>query len=270
MVTVLRNLAMNRWGRIGEETQLPQIYWFPTINHVSCQRGSNALPYAACSVHWSRHTSVGVRRVNALVQYFFRGFDMPCRPKTARSSHRAPLSDYRVDLLGKRTASFLLAGLMCVTTVMPVAAQEAAPAKPLAAPGQTDSLVARLIAALMPRNHISGESVNDKVSERALDLFLNSLDPMKLYFYQSDIDEFSRYKTQIDDMVRAGDISLAYTIFKRFTQRVDQQVAVAQDLLKGPFDFQKDETIIIDPESTQYARTPDETRDRWRRQIKCA
>ncbi len=150
-------------------------------------------------------------------------------------------------------------------------AQEAiAPAQPNAAPSATDSVVARVIANLMPKNHISGKGLNDDISERALNLFIETLDPLKLYFYQSDIDEFANYSTQIDDMVRAGDLSLAYTIFRRFTQRVDEQVATAQELLNGPFDFQADESIVVDPKMTQYARTPDEARDRWRRQIKFA
>ncbi len=93
---------------------------------------------------------------------------------------------------------------------------------------------------------------------------------MKLYFYQSDIDEFNQSSTLIDDMVRNGDLSLAYTIFGRFIERVDERVAVALELLDGDFEFNTDETIIIDPEAAKFASTPEESRDRWRRQIKYA
>ncbi|NNE01253.1 MAG: tail-specific protease, partial [Pirellulaceae bacterium] len=115
-----------------------------------------------------------------------------------------------------------------------------------AKPSARDSVVARLIANLMPRHHISSIQLNDTISERALDLFIDSLDPLKLYFYQSDIDEFHQSATQIDDMVRAGDLSLAYDVFRRFTQRVDERVAVAQELLSSDFDFDREETIVID------------------------
>ncbi|MEE2936579.1 MAG: carboxy terminal-processing peptidase [Planctomycetota bacterium] len=140
----------------------------------------------------------------------------------------------------------------------------------LAEPRKEDQVVARLIAMLMPRNHISGEKLNDTISKRALELFVKSLDPMKLYFYQSDIDEFSENETRIDDMLMNGDLSLGYDIFRRFIQRVDERVAVAQELLEGDFDFSKDETIVIDPDSAVYATNPAEARDRWRRQIKYA
>lgn len=137
-------------------------------------------------------------------------------------------------------------------------------------PAGQDAQVARWVAKLMPINHISAQELNDTISQRALERFVNSLDPMKLYFYQSDIDEFDRNSTMIDDMVRKGDLSLAYEIFGRFIERVDERVAVAQELLDGDFDFTKNETVVIDPETAQYAKTKEEARDRWRRQIKYA
>ncbi len=168
-------------------------------------------------------------------------------------------------------ASFLL---LPSAESQPPAAPQLAPQQQqtlqLARPTAKDRVVAKLIASLMPKNHISSQGLNDTISERALDLFINSLDPLKLYFYQSDVDEFQLSSKKIDDMVRAGDLSLAYKIFGRFVQRVDERVSVAQDILGSDFDFQKDEKIIVDPEAAKYAVTPDEAQDRWRRQIKYA
>lgn len=140
----------------------------------------------------------------------------------------------------------------------------------VAKPSERDRTVARLIANLMPRYHISSQGLNDTISERALDLFVSSLDPMKLYFYQSDIDEFNQNSKEVDDMVRKGDLSLAHTIFGRFIQRVDERVDVALQLLASDFDFSTDESIVIDPESVQYPSNAQDAEDRWRRQIKYA
>jgi carboxyl-terminal processing protease len=137
-------------------------------------------------------------------------------------------------------------------------------------PAPQDARVAKIVAHLMPKHHISAQKLNDTISQRALERFIKSLDPMKLYFYQVDIDEFGKSSTEIDDMVEAGNLRLAYEIFGRFIQRVDERVAVALELLDGDFDFNADETIIIDPESAQYSTNPAEARDRWRRQIKYA
>ncbi|WP_231617781.1 carboxy terminal-processing peptidase [Novipirellula aureliae] len=144
------------------------------------------------------------------------------------------------------------------------------PLAKLATPSARDSMVARLIATLMPRNHISSKKLDDEISRKALDLFIKSLDPLKLYFLQSDIDQFHRNQDRIDDMVQAGDLSFGYEIFGRFIERVDERVAVAEELLQGPFNFNIEEQIITDPEAASYATNAEESRDRWRRQIKYA
>ncbi|MCG8648200.1 MAG: PDZ domain-containing protein, partial [Pirellulales bacterium] len=185
------------------------------------------------------------------------------RPKHPRWSKAIPLFGVALAvLLGLGTPS---AQAQPAATVVP-----ADQPVELAAPSARDKLVSRLIATLMPRNHISSQRLNDEISERAMNIFLKSLDPLKLYFYQSDVDEFQESSAKIDDMVSSGDLSLAYKIFGRFIQRVDQRVAVAQELLNEDFDFQRDESIVINPDAAKYATTPEEARDRWRRQIKYA
>ncbi len=145
--------------------------------------------------------------------------------------------------------------------------QELAQARDLK-PGDQDSLVARLVMQLLPKRHISGQKVDDQISSRALDIYLKALDPMKLYFYQSDIEEFDRYRSQIDDLTLRGDLSPAYQIFTRYLTRVNDRLQMVQELLQQDFDFTKPETIITDPKATAYAQSTDEARDRWRRQLK--
>ena len=157
--------------------------------------------------------------------------------------------------------ALLIVALVATIGLSPAAtAQEAKPAlagaEPalLAQPSARDRVVATLIARLMPDNHVSRGKLNDTISKRALNLFIDSLDPLKLYFYESDIAEFKESATKIDDMVRNGDLKFAYDIFRRFTERVDQRVEVALELLEGEFDFSRDEEIITDPEAAQYAK----------------
>jgi carboxyl-terminal processing protease len=153
-------------------------------------------------------------------------------------------------------------------TLAPKAAGDGVPVANAMKPGDQDSLVAKMVIQLLPRKHISGRKVDDEISSRALENYLKSLDPMKLYFYQSDIDEFSRYKTQIDDSALRGDLSPAYQIFTRYLTRVNDRLQMIQELLQQPFDLNETDTIVVDPDATTYARSSDEARDRWRRQLK--
>ncbi|MEM6472191.1 MAG: hypothetical protein AAF802_21695, partial [Planctomycetota bacterium] len=146
------------------------------------------------------------------------------------------------------------------------AVAEAAPLQPTA----RDRRIARMISMLMPRYHVSTTDLDDTISQRALNLYLDRFDPLKLYFNQSDVDEFSTARNKIDDTIREGDLSLAYRIFDRFTARVDERVRIALELLDGDFDFTKDDFIVVDADVAKYARNTEEVKDRWRRQLKYA
>lgn len=141
-------------------------------------------------------------------------------------------------------------------------------AEELTGPTVTDRMITRLVATLIPRRHISAVPLDDEHSHRALELFFKSLDPMKLYFYKSDIDEFTEKRDQIDDMVRRGDVSFAYEVFRRFLERVDERVAGVEQLLESEFDFDADESLVTDPEVARYPLNKEEALERWRRQIK--
>lgn len=181
-------------------------------------------------------------------------------------------------LSGLSLASPFLAISQCVSAVGQDISASSLPTAPLLPgapaaiapmkPGEQDANVARYVSRLLPRRHISSRPVDDQVSSRALDTFLKMLDPMKLYFYQTDIDEFERYRTQIDDYVLRGDLAPAYDMFSRYLQRVNERVVVAQGYLNQDFDFTVEESITVDPKSTTYAKTKDESDDKWRRQIK--
>ncbi len=97
---------------------------------------------------------------------------------------------------------------------------------------------------------------------------VQSLDPMKLYFYQSDVDEFKKHQDELCDWISKGDITFAYTVFRRFLQRVDERVKTVDELLAAPLDFTADEQMVKDPDAARYPRTPAEAADRWRQRIK--
>jgi carboxyl-terminal processing protease len=121
-------------------------------------------------------------------------------------------------------------------------------------PQPNDRHVALMVSTLMRRDHFSKHSLDDQISDRALNMFIKTLDPMKVYFYQSDIDEFMRRRNDLDDMIKAGDLTFSYTVYKRFLQRIDERVATVDELLKKEFDFAADEEIITDGDAAQFPK----------------
>jgi carboxyl-terminal processing protease len=136
------------------------------------------------------------------------------------------------------------------------------------APGPNDRQITLAVRSYLEREHFLRRPIDDEVAQRWFDIFLETLDPMKVYFLQSDIDAFSQKRHLLDDLVKRGDVSFAYEVFGRFLQRVDSRLPLIERLLKAPLDFTTDESIVIDRKQTTWAKSEAEAEDAWRKRIK--
>ena len=96
-----------------------------------------------------------------------------------------------------------------------------------AEPQPKDMQIANMVTQYMQFKHLSGRALDDEISQRCLKTFLKSLDSMKVFFRQSDVDEFMQMETRIDDFFRENDfreaLEFAKTMFDRFLLRVDER-----------------------------------------------
>ncbi|MFT5527026.1 MAG: carboxyl-terminal processing protease, partial [Pirellulaceae bacterium] len=141
-------------------------------------------------------------------------------------------------------------------------------AQAIPGPKPADRQVSLVVSSLLRREHLSKRALDDEVSQRALKTFLRSLDPMKLYFVQGDIDEFALQDKEIDDMVKKGDLKFGHTIFNRLLQRVDERVKMIDEILKEDHDFNVDEEMVTEPDMLAHPKDPTEAKERWRKRIK--
>ncbi len=137
-------------------------------------------------------------------------------------------------------------------------------------PGPDDSRIARVVAAILERNHYTQQPFDDTVSSSFLQKYLDALDPMHLVFLQSDVKEFDKWKTLLDDMtLKLGDTSPAETIFNRFVQRFAAQVSYSTNLLQTEtFDFTSNERY--EPNRKELPRPADMTEAKkfWRDRVR--
>jgi carboxyl-terminal processing protease len=171
----------------------------------------------------------------------------------------------RRDALSRFAPSFIAAaGLVALWAAVGSTISSARPTEPSA----TDRQITGAVTALMQKTHLSGQQLDNTISARCMDTFIKELDPLKLFFYQSDVDEYMQNRTQLDDLFRRGDIRFAYQVFNRFLTRVDERIKLAQIELEKSHDFAADEEMVRDPEAATFAKTPEEAADRWRQRVK--
>jgi carboxyl-terminal processing protease len=128
-----------------------------------------------------------------------------------------------------------------------------------------EAKTARLTVQLMESQHYSRRKFDDALSAELLQEFMDSLDPQHLYFTQGDADEFAKYKTTLDDLLRKGDTSPAKDIFKRFMQRAEEQnVYVTQELKNSAnFTFTGDDSFLIDRKTAARPKNTEEQKALW-------
>ncbi len=126
----------------------------------------------------------------------------------------------------------------------------------------------KLVVQMIPSYHVSKKGVDDRISSMLLDSFLKDLDPAKLYFQQSDIDEFSKFRLTLDDSLKVGDVQFGYDVFKRYRERLVVQLTKAHALIDQTPDFTVDESMVIKGDELPWARTQEEVDERWRKRIK--
>ena len=135
-------------------------------------------------------------------------------------------------------------------------------------PGTNDRHIAVAVRRHLEREHFLRQPIDDAIARRWFDTFLEALDPMKVYFLQSDVDAFAARRDQLDDLVKRGDVGFAYEVLERFLQRVDERLPLIERLIVREHDFTAPETIVIDRKATRWARDAAEAEDVWRRRIK--
>ena len=135
-------------------------------------------------------------------------------------------------------------------------------------PGDRERMIARQVGGILQESHYSRIRIDDALSPRVMDKFLESMDGQRAYFLASDIEEFGEWRMRFDDMIRTGDIEPAYAMFARYQQRNRERVQHALALLEKEPDFSIQETYQFDREGAPWPASKAELDEIWRKRVK--
>tara|TARA_A100000171_G_scaffold47762_1_gene54261 strand:- start:48912 stop:51086 length:2175 start_codon:yes stop_codon:yes gene_type:complete len=131
-----------------------------------------------------------------------------------------------------------------------------------------DKVLLDLITYVLEKGHYSPADMDDAFSIAVYDDFINAMDPLKRYFLESDIKEFSKYRMSIDDQIKSKDLSFFNAVYERYMKRNEEGKKRYTEVLEMPFDYSIDEKINVDYDNLEYVKTEKEMKDRWRQQLK--
>lgn len=127
---------------------------------------------------------------------------------------------------------------------------------------------AHLTAEFLTRFHYRPIPLDDALSVRIMNRFIDSLDPDRLIFLQADVDKFLTGSKEIDDAIDRQDLTIPFSIFNVYQMRIIERMTFARGLLKQNFDFSKQEEFSIVRDKEPWPRSNAESDDLWRKRVK--
>ncbi|MEN9959607.1 MAG: C-terminal processing peptidase [Bacteroidota bacterium] len=135
-------------------------------------------------------------------------------------------------------------------------------------PTDTQRKVERLVFGILSNYHYRKVPVNDSLSSKIFDAYLKNLDPNKVYFLASDIEEVEKYRFTIDEQLNLGDLTSAFQIYNLYQKRMMERFAFVDKIIKQPMDFTIDETYQPDREKAAWSKSSADLDDYWRKDVK--
>jgi carboxyl-terminal processing protease len=136
------------------------------------------------------------------------------------------------------------------------------------APVSRHEKIGQLVTEFIQKSHYRHSDVNDDLSSRVLDRYIESLDSNRMYLLASDVAAFEQYRYMLDDMVRAEPLNPVFDMFSVYRTRVRERLAFALQQLETEPDFTVDEEYRFDREELPWAETSEELDEIWRQRVK--
>jgi carboxyl-terminal processing protease len=128
--------------------------------------------------------------------------------------------------------------------------------------------VGELVTEFIQKSHYSHISVDDELSSRVMDRYIEALDGNRMYLLESDIAFFEDYRYKLDDIVRSKPLDPVFEMFSIYQTRVRERLDFALAELESKPDFTVDEEYQFDRAEEPWAKSEAELDEIWRRRVK--
>ncbi|MBR42700.1 MAG: tail-specific protease, partial [Acidiferrobacter sp.] len=166
----------------------------------------------------------------------------------------------------KRCRAGITAGLLLALTGSGVNA--ALPATSTLSAESHHSQTLKYVNYFIERYHYRKTRLDDPLSSRILDRYLDALDANRSYLLAADIESFEKLRFELDDYLGSHNTDPLFAVFNRYRDRVIERIDYALGRLNQPFDFSANEAYPFDRTEAPWAIDAAALDDLWRRRVK--
>lgn len=165
--------------------------------------------------------------------------------------------------------SLFLVGILGGSAQINAAGIEFEPLQPTSA----QVSVSRNIARGLEYSHYRSQRLDQNLSSQIFDNYLKNLDNQRVYFLESDIQEFEKYRHRLDVALKSGKLDAPFAIYNRFQTRVVERLQFLLDNLNNnieQLDLNSDDYILADREGQPWIKTQASMDELWTKRLKSA
>ncbi len=124
------------------------------------------------------------------------------------------------------------------------------------------------IGQLLESEHYSPRNIDDVFSKEVFNAYFKALDPEKNTFLQSDLDSLSNYSATIDDEIHGATIAFQPAVSRIYALRIIETKAIFNQIMDQPFNFNLDDSILLNSDKMAYPKDVTERAKRWEMLLK--
>ena len=127
--------------------------------------------------------------------------------------------------------------------------------------------IGELVAQFIQKSHYNHVSIDDELSSKVLDFYIENLDRNRMYLLASDIAYFERYRYELDDIVKSKPLDPVYEMFEVYQTRVRERLEFALAQLETEADFSTDLDYQFDRTDEPWAADTQVLDEIWRKRV---
>ena len=127
--------------------------------------------------------------------------------------------------------------------------------------------IGELVSQFIQNSHYNRVAVDDELSSRVLDLYIESLDRNRMYLLATDIEYFEKYRHELDDIVKSKPLDPVYEIFEVYQTRLRERLTFALRQLETEPDYTTDTDYRFDRAELPWAAGANELNEIWYKRV---
>jgi len=167
----------------------------------------------------------------------------------------------------KHGFQWLTAIVLALLSIEAFGALSAAEQNKFLFPEQRHENIGELITQFIQKSHYMHIAVDDELSSRVMDVYIESLDRNRMYLLASDIEYFDTYRYELDDVVKSKPLDPVFEMFEVYQTRVRERLTYALTQLESEPDYLSDEEYVFDRSESPWASSSEELDGIWRRRV---